>query len=1071
MKETTYGLKKYQLLNIIEQYNERNQNEKIIKYKTKNIAELEKMILLKIGDIRKKNYKIIETNIYAPDIYKKAGINKYNTLYQEEFINNLNQNERFKNPLQALNEYRDKEGKIAFLTPQDHQRKFILQFIYSTLRGSVCFHGVGSGKTLTAVISSYYYLKLYPNNKVIVISPSALLYNFVSGMVQYGLDKNDNRYSFYTYDKYVRNPELGKNALLIVDEAHNLRTFMNVYEQQDPETGQPLHTASGQPIYQSMANKRGFKIWNNCARMCHKIILLTGTMFINRLYDIENLLAMVDARVPETPDSYEIILEDVNSIKDYFNYKISYYVKDDETKKSDSEIFFPRRNEKILAVYMNEDEEKKYNSIKNNGYPKPIRSKKSGDGDGDPNAFYSAEKYASNMIGKNENKKLDEIIKLIKANPLQKYIIYSNLNDYGVLNIEQRIIKEFGENKVVKITGKQNTTQKEDSKLYFNYYDFNGKINFDFSLNLNHSKYQNSTKNIMLITRAGAEGVDTINCQNMIIYDSQWNDALTEQIIARAIRFKSHHGLPPKERYVNVYRILYCFEDDKKIINDIQKGKVDFIKLNEELKDEVHQQLKDIKINSKAYLPTLKELKELKLKDKIFIPAKSEYRTIKGMWGRQNKTELIMEGWDMYEILSKDHERKNWRTKMYYKWKSINDNNMTPEEILEREQKLKDTLHSVDLKLYIMAKSKQARIDDFISHLGKAINLYESYESKIINMIRKEEMKKQKPLTEEEKIQIYRKEHNEEKNEILKFKLLGETKNERNKKNRLQQFFTGELLSQYVFEYSSLRNAHTNINILEPTAGVGALIKPILTMIDDKKLIDLNIDLVEIDIENRKSLLELQKKAPTIIKVLNQNNVLTFKSSTRYDYIFMNPPFHLRQNEDKNLRGDVYDYDFIMKAFGILKVGGELMCITGGSWLNDKSFIKWTQNKKLMIFEYKVINEIETKTKDEAKRKREMLKFSGTKVKTTITVIKITKLSEEMDNEILSRRFYKSEGTLGEEITNGGISINKVFQTPPKATKYNDSNKEEIRKLKEIQELKEIRELEEELNNILTRRK
>jgi hypothetical protein len=129
MKQNSiYGLRKYQLLNIIEQYNELNPNDKITKYKTKKLSDLENIVLQKIGDIRKKNYKIIETNIYAPDIYKKAGISKYNTLYQEEFINNLNQNERFKNPLIALNEYRDKEGKIAFLTPQEHQRKFILQF-------------------------------------------------------------------------------------------------------------------------------------------------------------------------------------------------------------------------------------------------------------------------------------------------------------------------------------------------------------------------------------------------------------------------------------------------------------------------------------------------------------------------------------------------------------------------------------------------------------------------------------------------------------------------------------------------------------------------------------------------------------------------------------------------------------------------------------------------------------------------------------------------------------------------------------------------------------------------------
>ena len=74
-----------------------------------------------------------------------------------------------------------------------------------------------------------------------------------------------------------------------------------------------------------------------------------------------------------------------------------------------------------------------------------------------------------------------------------------------------------------------------------------------------------------MISRAGAEGVDTTNCQTMIIIiDHQWNDATSEQIIARAIRFKSHHNLPQKERYVNVYRLLLCFSGEKATIEKIK---------------------------------------------------------------------------------------------------------------------------------------------------------------------------------------------------------------------------------------------------------------------------------------------------------------------------------------------------------------------------------------------------------------------------------------------------------------------------------------------------------------------
>jgi hypothetical protein len=43
-------------------------------------------------------------------------------------------------------------------------------------------------------------------------------------MIEYGLDIADNRYSFFTYDKYIRNPKLAETSLLIVDEAHNFQT-------------------------------------------------------------------------------------------------------------------------------------------------------------------------------------------------------------------------------------------------------------------------------------------------------------------------------------------------------------------------------------------------------------------------------------------------------------------------------------------------------------------------------------------------------------------------------------------------------------------------------------------------------------------------------------------------------------------------------------------------------------------------------------------------------------------------------------------------------------------------------
>ena len=48
----------------------------------------------------------------------------------------------------------------------------------------------------------------------------------------------------------------------------------------------------------SHKNKRGFNILEYGAMNSHKILLLTGTAFVNSIYDVENLLAMIDKRPP-----------------------------------------------------------------------------------------------------------------------------------------------------------------------------------------------------------------------------------------------------------------------------------------------------------------------------------------------------------------------------------------------------------------------------------------------------------------------------------------------------------------------------------------------------------------------------------------------------------------------------------------------------------------------------------------------------------------------------------------------------------------------------------------------------
>ena len=60
----------------------------------------------------------------------------------------------------------------------------------------------------------------------------------------------------------------------------------------------------------------------------------------------------------------------------------------------------------------------------------------------------------------------------------------------------------------------------------------------------------------MLITSAGAEGLDLKNTRSVIILEPFWHTSRIQQVIGRAVRYKSHETLPESERYVDVYNLL-----------------------------------------------------------------------------------------------------------------------------------------------------------------------------------------------------------------------------------------------------------------------------------------------------------------------------------------------------------------------------------------------------------------------------------------------------------------------------------------------------------------------------------
>lgn len=121
------------------------------------------------------------------------------------------------------------------------------------------------------------------------------------------------------------------------------------------------------------------------------------------------------------------------------------------------------------------------------------------------------------------------------------------------------------QNKYVLYTGAMEPEKREIIRNIFN-------NDMDSVPNELHSFVENMTPiTVFMITSAGAEGISLKCVQNVHIMEPYWNPIRIDQVIGRARRICSHATLPQEEQYVNVYKYIMVFSDEKqksRAVND-----------------------------------------------------------------------------------------------------------------------------------------------------------------------------------------------------------------------------------------------------------------------------------------------------------------------------------------------------------------------------------------------------------------------------------------------------------------------------------------------------------------------
>uniref|UniRef100_A0A6C0LX60 Helicase ATP-binding domain-containing protein n=1 Tax=viral metagenome TaxID=1070528 RepID=A0A6C0LX60_9ZZZZ len=392
-------------------------------------------------------------------------------------------------------------------------------------------HGTGTGKTLSAVTISQCYLDEYPRRKVVFVGPTSLISNFKKELKKYGVSSDTilKKYKFYSFDTFLNitkrrpmnnvsikdrkniewpmNPIPLNNKLLIVDEAHNMRNS---------------HGSKSRAIVKASFN-------------ADKTVLLTATPFVNNIRDFIPLINMLHGSY--VVGTYREYQQNVN-IPDYLTkeltidnlYSFSNLLRDkiDVVNTRDPENF-PKRNDIVLEIPMTNSYYNRYVKLmQEEKFNIPLIGESFGFKD--PSKFYHGYRRACQIAGPSYySKKIEAALPILMSG---KSIVYSNWRQFGVEPITDAL---KGANVSFRtFTGSTPVSERQGIVNDFNKGDFD----------------------VLVVTKAGGEGLDLVGVKSVVILDPTWNDAGLQQVIGRAIRYKSHESLPIEERVVNVYMLV-----------------------------------------------------------------------------------------------------------------------------------------------------------------------------------------------------------------------------------------------------------------------------------------------------------------------------------------------------------------------------------------------------------------------------------------------------------------------------------------------------------------------------------
>jgi SNF2 family DNA or RNA helicase len=350
------------------------------------------------------------------------------------------------------------------------------------------------------------------------VTPVSLQKNFIQTLDKYGVSENDKkRFRFYTIQGFYNAQKKGaikaeEESMLILDEAHNIRT------------GQAETDGLEEAIIKNKEVGLYAKALISLGKKVKRVLLLTATPMVNVPADMINLIAIVNGE--KEIASKEFIKLD---FKKWLKQKVSLYAPSPEFLAEK----FPRTTYNDVFLTMPPDYYKSYMRVEE----RPTEQEA---------PFYNGLRQHANTLDGVYSPKVEWIISKIDASqPRDKFVVFSHYLKSG-LEMVMTVLKRQGIPHL-HVSGSLSKEKREHAVKEYN---------------------ANRIK-VLLISKAGGEGLDLKNTTGVILMDPAWNEAANKQVIGRGVRLESHHSLPVEDRHVSIYRLFMIKPEEVAEVKEI----------------------------------------------------------------------------------------------------------------------------------------------------------------------------------------------------------------------------------------------------------------------------------------------------------------------------------------------------------------------------------------------------------------------------------------------------------------------------------------------------------------------